>query len=374
MKRIYILFLAFLMIACKQENQPETTVEPVEDDNTIVVTNTQFQSENMQLDTLTNQQFAQTIKANGYIDVPPQNKASVTTFLGGYVKKTYLLVGDVVKKGQLVATLENTQYIEIQQQYLEVAEQLDYLKSEFNRQKTLFDEKITSEKNYLKAQSNYKTALATYNGLRQKLKMMNISPERVEAGNITSQINLYAPISGNVTNVKVSNGTFVSPADVVLEIANTEHIHLELAVFEKDILNIKKGQNINFKVPEASKETFKADVHLVGTAIDETNRTIQVHAHIQDEEQANFVIGMFVEADILTHAKESMALPKEAVAEIDNDFYALVLNDKNDEGYSFEKIKLEVGTQTEAYVELTNPENFKGKQFLVKGGFMLLGE
>lgn len=374
MTRMYILFLALLMIACKQENQLETIVEPIGVDSTIIVNNSQFQSEGMELGTLTNQLFAQTIKANGHIDVPPQNKASVSTFIGGYVKKTYLLVGDVVKKGQLVATLENTDYVEIQQQYLEVVEQLEYLKSEFNRQKSLFDEKITSEKNYLKAQSNYKTALATCNGLRQKLKMMNISPERVEAGNIIPQINLYAPISGHVTYVKVSNGSFVSPSDEVMEIANTDHIHLELAVFEKDILNIKKGQSINFKVPEASKETFKAEVHLVGTAIDETKRTIQVHAHIEDEEQANFVIGMFVEADVLTHAKEGMALPKEAVAEIDNDFFALVLNNKTDEGYSFEKVKLEVGYQTEAYIELTNSETYKDKQFLIKGSFMMLGE
>lgn len=373
MKRLYIAFFSLLIIACKQEAQPEVEAQEVpNDDASVAITKAQFESENMALGTLTNQLFAQTVKANGYVDVPPQNKASVTTFLGGYVKKTYLLVGDTVRKGQLVATLENTDYVEIQQQYLEVAEQLEYLKSEYNRQKTLFDEKITSEKNYLKAQSNYKTALATYNGLKQKLSMMNINPGQVEAGNITSQINLYAPISGNVTNVKVSNGTFVSPADVVLEIANTEHIHLELSVFEKDILNIKQGQTIHFKVPEASNKTFNAEVHLVGTSIDESNRTIKVHGHIEDEAQAHFVIGMFVEADILTHAKDAMALPKSAVAEIGTDFYALVLKESNADGYAFEKVKLEVENQNENYVAVLNASDFKDKQFLTKGGFMLL--
>lgn len=374
MKRLYILFFALLTIACKQESQPEVMASDTSEDASMLITKAQFESENMEMGTLSKQQFAQTIKANGYIDVPPQNKASITTFLGGYVKKTYLLVGDEVKNGQMVATLENTDYVEIQQEYLEVAEQLDYLKSEFNRQKTLFDENITSEKNYLKAKSNYKSALATYNGLRQKLNMMHIRPESVEQGNITSQINLYAPISGNVISVKVSNGAFVSPSDVVLEIANTEHIHLELSVFEKDILNIKKGQTINFKVPEASDKWFRAEVHLVGTSIDESNRTIKVHAHIEDEEQANFVIGMFVEADVLTHAKESMALPKSAVAEFETDFYALVLKDSNTDGFEFEKVKLQVGEQNENFVEVLNGSDFKDQQFLIKGGFMLLGE
>ena len=374
MKRLYILFFALLTIACKQESQPEVMTSDTSEDASLLITKEQFESENMEMGAFSKQQFSETIKANGYIDVPPQNRASVTTFLGGYVKKTYLLVGDEVKKGQMVATLENTDYVEIQQEYLEVAEQLDYLKSEFNRQKTLFDENITSEKNYLKAQSNYRSALATYNGLRQKLNMMHIKPESVEQGNISSQINLYAPISGNVTSVKVSNGAFVSPSDVVLEMANTEHIHLELSVFEKDVLNIKKGQAINFKVPEASDELFKAEVYLVGTSIDESNRTIKVHGHIEDEEQANFVIGMFVEADILTHAKENMALPKSAVAELGTDFYTLVLKDSNKDGFKFEKVKLQVGAQNENFVEVLNGSDFKDQQFLIKGGFMLLGE
>jgi len=360
------------MFACKQENQPEMTVERAREENILVVTKAQFESENMGLDTLSTRQFAQTVKANGFIDVPPQNKASVTAFLAGYVKKTYLLVGDTVKKGQLVATLENTDYIEIQQQFLEVAKQLDYLKSEYNRQKTLFDENITSEKNYLRAESDFKTALAGYNGLRQKLNMMHINPESVEQGIITSEVNLYAPIYGNVISVNVSNGTYVSPSDVVLEIANTEHVHLELSVFEKDVLNIKKGQQINFKIPEASNKTFKAEVHLVGTSIDESNRTLKIHGHIEDEEQTNFVIGMFVEADILTHAQKGMALPKSAVYEIENGFYALLLKEQNEDGYVFEKIKLVQGNQTENYVEIRNANKFKGKQFLTKGGFMLL--
>ncbi|NNK81805.1 MAG: efflux RND transporter periplasmic adaptor subunit, partial [Flavobacteriaceae bacterium] len=294
-------------------------------------------------------------------------------FMEGYVKRTPLLVGDKVNKGQLVVTLENTEYVELQQQYLEVAEQLNYLKSEYTRQQTLLNEKITSEKNFLKAESTYKSALAHYNGLRQKLKMMNLNPTSVEQGKISSSINLYAPISGYVTKVNVSNGTFVSPSNEIIEIVNTNHIHLELSVFEKDILKIKKGQKINFKIPEASDKFFKADVHLVGTSVDEANRTIKVHGHIDDDEN-NFIIGMFVDADIVTKSIKGKALPKEAVSEIKGEYFALVLNGKTDESYKFNKIKLEVGRQTEYYVEVLNINDFTGKQIIIKGGLMLLTE
>src|SRR5690606_22996412 len=122
-------------------------------------------------------------------DALPIYKSSVTSFIGGYVTKTPLLIGDKVNKGQLLVTLENPEYVEIQQNYLEVAEQLNYLKSEFTRQKTLYNENITSQKNFLKAESTYKSNLALYNGLRKKLQMMNLNPSSVEQGQISSTIN-----------------------------------------------------------------------------------------------------------------------------------------------------------------------------------------
>ena len=374
MKRLYILLITLIFLACgKQEKQEQLEAENTLGSNQVTVSITQFQTEKMVLGSLLEQEFNESIKATGFIDVPPQNKSSVSTFMEGYVKRTPLLVGDKVNKGQLVVTLENTEYVELQQQYLEVAEQLNYLKSEYTRQQTLFNEKITSEKNFLKAESTYKSALAHYNGLGQKLKMMNLNPTSVEQGKISSSINLYAPISGYVTKVNVSNGTFVSPSNEIIEIVNTNHIHLELSVFEKDILKIKKGQKINFKIPEASDKFFKADVHLVGTSVDEANRTIKVHGHIDDDEN-NFIIGMFVDADILTKSIKGKALPKEAVSEIEGEHFALVLNGKTDESYTFNKIKLEVGKQSEDYVEVLNIDDFTGKQIIIKGGFMLLTE
>ncbi|MCK5401112.1 MAG: efflux RND transporter periplasmic adaptor subunit, partial [Flavobacteriaceae bacterium] len=270
--------------------------------------------------------------------------------------------------------LENIEFVEIQQQYLEVAEQLNYLKSEFKRQQTLYKEKITSQKNYLKAESTYKSTLALYNGLNKKLTMMNISPEAVKQGSISSTINLYAPIDGYVTKVNVSNGAYVSSENEIMEIVNTDHIHLELSVFEKDILKIKKGQSINFKVPEATKEVYEAEVYLVGTSINETLRTIKVHGHIHDDENTSFVMGMFVEADIITDSQKILALPKDAVAEIENNYFTLVLNNKNENSYTFNKVKLEVGQQNEAFIEILNASSLKDKDILTKGGFMLINE
>lgn len=372
MKHIHsILFLLVILSCGNNEKETEVSIETQSHQEEVVVSTSQFESENMVLGELSMQDFNETVLSTGFIDVPPSSRASVTTFMEGYIKNTPLLVGDEVKKGQLLVTLENPEFVELQQNYLEVSNQLIYLKSEFERQETLYKENITSQKNYLKAESDYKSNLAHYNGLKQKLKMLSISPQNVENGNISSTINLYAPIAGSITKVNVSNGSFVSASTEILEIVNTNHIHLELMVFEKDILKISKEQPINFKVPEASNNVYSAEVYLVGTSIDPTNRTIKVHGHIEDDKNSPFVTGMFIEAQIITGVSKGNALPKEAVAEIDGEFFALVLN-KKDDNYTFEKTKVEVGKQTDAYIEVLNTQDFKGKQVLTKGAFMLL--
>ena len=363
-----------VLVACgNAEKKAEIVPETETHNDEITITKAQFEGEKMAFDTLAEYDFNETIKVNGMIDVPPHNKSSVTTFTGGYITKTPLLIGDSVKKGQLLVTLENPEFVELQQNYLEVSEQLNYLKSEFNRQKTLFEEKITSEKNYLKAESAYKSNLAHYNGLRKKLQMLNLNPSSVEQGRISSTINLYAPISGHVTKVNVSNGTYVSPSDVIMEIVDIDHIHLELSVFEKDIMQIKKNQKILFTIPEASNKTFEAEVHLVGTTIDEQTRRVKVHGHV-DNDKENFIVGMFVDADIIVDSTKSIGLPKEAIMEVDDAFYVLVLEEQQDEEFYLEKVKLELGKQTETNVEILNAKVLKDKQILVKGNSMLLND
>lgn len=374
MNKIYILLFSLVLVACgNAEKKAEIVPETETHNDEITITKAQFEGEKMAFGTLVEYDFNETVKVNGMIDVPPHNKSSVTTFTGGYITKTPLLIGDSVKKGQLLVTLENPEFVELQQNYLEVSEQLNYLKSEFNRQKTLFEEKITSEKNYLKAESAYKSNLAYYNGLRKKLQMLNLNPSRIEQGRISSTINLYAPISGHVTKVNVSNGTYVSPSDVIMEIVDIDHIHLELSVFEKDIMQIKKDQKILFTIPEASNKTFEAEVHLVGTTIDEQTRRVKVHGHV-DNDKENFIVGMFVDADIIIDSTKSMGLSKEAIMEVGDAFYVLVLEEQQNEEFHLEKVKLELGKQTETNVEILNVEVLKDKQILVKGNSMLLNE
>ena len=234
-----LLILVLLVFSCKKNEEKIIKVNDL-----TTVTKIQFEGSGMQLGTVSEQLFDDAVQTSGVIDVPAQHKAKITALLGGYVKNTPLMVGDKVQKGQSLVTLENTEYVDLQQSYLEVFEQMAFLQSEYQRQKTMLDENITSQKNYLKAESDYKKNKAAYESLKQKLQLLNINPKQVEKGNIVSTIQIYAPITGEVTVLNANVGKFIAPSDTFIELVDLIHLYLQLNVFEKDVM-IYKNSNIN---------------------------------------------------------------------------------------------------------------------------------
>lgn len=373
MKHIFqIAAVFFLLMGCGNKNSEASASEEQEEETGIVVSQDQFDTNNLTMGTMEKRTFPKMVETSGMIDVPPENRASVSAFMGGFVKQTSLLIGDKVKKGQLLVVLENQEFVQMQQEYLEVFNQLDFLKAEFERNQILFDEQIASQKNLLQAKSNYQTAQARYQGLGEQLRMLNISPSNVEKGIITSKASIYAPISGSVTKMNVAKGSYVSPATEILEIVDNEHVHLELTVFEKDILKVKKGQKIKFKIPEASEEAFNAEVHLVGTSIDNAKRTIKVHGHLEHED-GNFLPGMFVDAMIMTDTIKTWSLPEEAIIESEGNHYVLKLIAKKDGSYTFDRLAVKQGGTFDGYTEIISNELNQTDQFLTKGVFDMIG-
>ncbi|TPV31896.1 efflux RND transporter periplasmic adaptor subunit [Paucihalobacter ruber] len=370
-KSVYLVISILIsgLIACEEQKYVETQSEP-EDSNLITVTKEQFIRNNMSIGIAVEKKFPFEVQVTGMIDVPPQNKAIVNAIMGGYVKKTPLLVGNKVKKGDFLISIENPEFLKIQQNYLEIKSQLGFLDMEYQRQKQLFEENITSQKNYLKAESDFNTAKATLTGLRKQLEMLNFSVSQIEKGQMSAVTNIYAPISGMISKMNVAMGSFVADATSILEIVDTEHIHLELNVFEKDILKVKKGQTIQFKIPEASDELFEAEVYLVGASI-EANRTIKVHGHLKNEEGHNFLPGMFVEAYIESDTKTASALPESAVVEIEDEFFVLKLISETDQAYVFEKQPVTIGTSNEGYMEIIS-ELQEAQQYLTNGAFDII--
>ncbi|MGB3777929.1 MAG: efflux RND transporter periplasmic adaptor subunit [Tunicatimonas sp.] len=262
--------------------------------------------------------------------------------------------------------------MQLQQDYLDTKEQLAFLKADYERQQTLSSERIAAQKTFLKAQSDYKSAAARLQGMKKRLELLNINPAQVAAGDFTSTVNLYAPITGNITAIHISLGSFVSPSDVMLEIVNRDHEHLELAVFEQDVLAIQEGQSVEFRVPNSGQATYRAEVHRVGQSVDPEKRTIMVHADVL-EDNPRLVTGMYVEAQILTDTVSAPALPEAAIVQEEGTPYLLVAETAPGDFYTFEKQPVKTGRTADGYVEILDAQGLNPRsQVLVRGAYSLV--
>jgi len=386
-KSIFVLSLALFFASCagkdeKQETeaQAQTTEQQptTEAEDQIDLSPAQYKNIGLTLGGIEEKSLSGTIKVNGFIDVPPQNLVSITTQMGGIIRSSALLQGSSVSKGQVIAVLENQDFVQLQQDYLESKSTLELADSEYKRQQTLAAQNVNSDKIVQQAKSQYQIALARLNALSQRLRLINIEPDHLRPGTIRSRVNIYSPIDGYVTKVNVNIGKFVNPNDVMFEIVDNANLHVELKVFERDAARIKKGQKIRFVLTNDTNE-HTGTVQLVGGEVN-TDKTVTVHA-VADKSKA-FIPGTYLKAFIETGSNAVKVLPESAVVDFQGTKYVFVEQAQpktltnEQRGFHFYKmIKVDVGITDSGYAEITNPSVIDAKNNIVlKGAYDLLSK
>ncbi len=182
------------------------------------------------------------------------------------------------------------------------------MKADYERQKKLLADNVTSKKNFLKAESEYTVTMAQYQSLKKKLSLMNINPNTLSGETIRSVISVLSPLSGYATTINATKGMYLNPSDIAITVTNTDDLHIELKIFEKDLPMVKEGQQINVKLQNDIDNVYKGRVHLINKAINTEERTVDIHGDLMNEEEAKlFAPGMYVEAEILTTSAEHPA-------------------------------------------------------------------
>jgi cobalt-zinc-cadmium efflux system membrane fusion protein len=365
-----IIFNLFLL-SCGKSESTATDEKEIHNDSIIDITQEQFETAGLQLGRLQKASFGDQFQVTGMVDVPPENRSTVTSYFDGYVSETRLLIGDEVKKGDLLVKLKHPDYLKTQQMYMESLSNYEFLSSEFERKRNLYEDKVISQKVFQSTKNDFLQAQAKVKSAEEQLKLMNLNPSQVAKGNLTSELSIYSPINGKVSKLNVSQGKFLAQSEMIMEILDVDHIHLELNVFEKDVLKIKKGDSLTFKIPELSDQSYKAYVKLIGAEVNE-NRSVRVHAHPL-EEDVNFSVGMFVNAIFESDSQEKLALPETAFTEIDGRTFLLQLDSKTENLYHFKKVEVKTDTPQNDMKPISNPEQVdKEAQFLTRGVFDII--
>lgn len=402
MKKIKIIIYSVLAIlflsSCTKETKTEQPIEEKKAEHeeapqtVATLTEEQMKAVGVKLGTIEVKELTAMIKANGLLNVPNSNMASVASMFGGVIQTLPIQEGSYVKKGQVIATISNPEFIITQEQYLTVLSRITYAEQEFRRQKELFDNDAGAKKNLQNSSAELKTLRSQKASLSRQLQMMGINPSKVTNANLRNGMVITAPISGTVSKIIAQIGSYVDVSSPVAEIIDNSSIHLDLQVFEKDLPKMKVGQVIQFELTNNPGNSYEAVVYSIGSSFENESKTIAVHSKVRGN-KSGLINGMNITGAVSLSNSSTPAVPNEAIVEADGKFYIFVKTNKkveehtdeeskdpneknkehkNEKSINFEKIEVVKGSSDMGYTAITTVNEVDpNAQIVVKGSFFV---
>lgn len=364
---IYLSITSMALVACGGNTKTTQPVaETVTSGNTITLTDAQLKNAGIVTGKIEQKEISSVLKINGMVDVPPQNMVSISVPLGGYLQSTNLLPGMHVNKGDVIAVMEDQQYIQLQQDYLTAKARITLLENEYYRQKDLNESKASSDKVFQQAEADYKTQKVLVSALNQKLQLAGINVSQLNENNISKSVNIHSPINGFVTKVNVNIGRYVSPTEVLFELVNPTDIHLALKVFEKDVDKLFIGQKVVAFTNNNPEKKYDCEVLLIGRDIS-ADRNTDVHCHFEAYDKT-LIPGTYMNAEVQVKNKRAQVLPEDAVVRFENKNYVFTKQAAN--RFAFTEVR--TGITENGFIEVEDAEKLANSEVVVKGAYSLL--
>ena len=339
----------------------------------VMLSQQQFDALKMKIDTLALRNMSGYVEANGTLEVPPQNEAAITTVIGANVVSIEVIEGDKVNKGQVVAYLSHPNIIKLQTDYLNAYSNSNFLKKNYERQQKLYEAGVGSGANFQKAEAEYDASKAIVNGLQAQLRILNVNTTSVRNGTISQRIALRSPIEGFVQKVEVKIGQYVEPQTELFEIVNTQHVHADFMVFEKDGHKVQKGQRVNFTVQSIPDTELTAEIYSVSKTFEDNPKAVHVHAEIENK-KGNLIPGMYIQGKIQVDNTQTKALPESAIIKEGDRYYVFSVEKENND-WSFKPIEVVLGTKDGDWVSIQLIEEIESTtQFAYNNAYYLIAE
>ena len=406
MKKCFILTILFAglatFVSCSSKGTAETaTTEEGHTDehantNTAILTDEQIKSIAIELGVIEEKQLTASLKTNGVLQVPNQNKASVNSLYSGVIKSLLIQPGNYVRKGQTIATIANPDFIQAQSEYLSVNSKIVLAELEVKRQRDLNAGNAGALKNLQAAETELGTLRTLKSTLEQQIKLMGINPERLSNGKLISVLSISSPISGVVSNVIVKMGSYVDVSTPVAEIVDNSQLHLDLFVYERDLPKLKNNQLIHFTLTNNPGKEYDAQIYSLGSSFEGESKAVTVHAKVQGD-KTGLIDGMNITAVISLENQTLPAVPTEAIVNVAGQDYIFMVSEqhgeeeykmdsvkhdvkteaghKDEKGITFERIPVAKGTTDVGYTEITLLKEIpKDAKIVVKGAYFVLAK
>jgi len=246
----------------------------------------------VQVDTVKIEPISSYILTNATLEA--QRQVDVIARVSGIVQRFYVEEGDVVRKGQILVKLDDS---ELRLEMERARAQMENARSVYERSKEMFEKNLISKEQYDNARYQYETARAQYESAKLQLEYATIR----------------APVSGVITSRMVEIGDYVTANRVLYTMADYDTLLARIYVPEKDIVKIRPGQRARIQVEAYPDREFTGRVKMISPVVDPASGTVKVTVEIVRRNQP-LLPGMFATVYIVTETHpRAMVIPKKAL-------------------------------------------------------------
>lgn len=218
-----------------------------------------------------------TIEAKGSLVLRAQAMGDVASLMGGIVKSIFVKEGQLVHRGQIVASVENTDVVSLQREYYSAAKECELAKADLERQLLLSKQGAGVKRTLQQTRKDYQVAHANLLGIGRQLAQMGISTSAVAKGKFTTAFPLRAPISGVVSQLTASLGSYADMQTPLMKIRNTQAVECDLNVFEKDLAKVKVGNRVTLSLTNQPGVKLSGTVYGMNQYFNDGSKSVAVH-------------------------------------------------------------------------------------------------
>ena len=373
----FVTVLLFIMAGCSADEHKATKDEHHDEKSgaiEIKLTKSVQKDIGLKVETL------QLTSAKGFLNIPAKivtnqnSEALIGSLVAGRVKKVHVNVGDNVRQGQVLFSIESLEVGALKAGFIKAKANLDFAKSTLEREKSLFEKGFSSQQMLDQVTAEYNKALADFNAEDKKIHAIGLEDKDVfdvkgDALHSSGLLYIKSPINGTIVERNLVTGQLVESTSNGLRILNTSSVWVDGQVYEKDVSRIVKRGNLSFVTLAYGEEEFSGNIINIGQTVDEKTRTITIRGEIQNK-GGKLKPEMFGEMTVrIGEEVETLMLPAEALVKEGSEEYVFV--QKSDT--LFEKRTVKTGFHLNDKIEIT--EGLKeGEKVVTKGSFYLKSE
>jgi cobalt-zinc-cadmium efflux system membrane fusion protein len=318
------------------------------------------------------QPLSETLRVAGHIDFDEQRLARIGATVTGRVVQVDALLGQAVRKGDVLARLNSSELSSQQLAYLKARAELELNRRNAERAKHLFDSDVIAAAELQRRQSEFQISQAETRAAADQLQILGVSPAAIERlgreGAVDSVTPVVSTLNGVVVERKVAQGQVVQPADALFVVADLSRLWAVAQVPEQQISQVTAGQLVHIQVPALGNEKILGKLIFVGQTINPETRTVLVRTELDNADgrlKPAMLASMLIEAKPV----ERLVIPASAVVRENDEDHVFVAEGEG----AFRLVKVKLGPEQGGLRAVLS--GLKGdERLVVEGGFHLNNE